>query len=141
MYTTGASVPRPTFGAGGGVGIRILWIVLSLAVVAAAMGMFIGTQQKSQERYSRKAMEISEYGLMCALEALDKKPSWTAGFSKIPYQDGWYSAKLARRLKGDSVFCAIEAVGHMGGVSRKSECTLQLSIINGDSSWTRSGRQ
>jgi hypothetical protein len=141
MNTTVTSVRRPFSGAEGGVGIRVLWIILSLAVIATAIGLLIGTQQKDQERYSRKALEISEYGLMCALETLDKKPSWTAGFSKMPYEGGWFSAKLSRRQMGDTVFCAIEAQGHMGEVSRKSECLLRLSLVNGDSVWTRSGAQ
>jgi hypothetical protein len=141
MNTTRASAPRPAPGSSGGVGVRILWIVLSLAVIAAAIGLLFGTQQKDQERYSRKAMEINEYGLMCVLETLDKKPSWTGGFSKIPYEGGWYSAKLARRQNGDTVFCAVETLGHMGGVSRRSECLLKLSVVNGDSAWTRSAPQ
>jgi hypothetical protein len=123
----------------GGVGIRILWIILSLFLIASAIILLLGNQQRSAERYSRKATEISEYGLMCVLETLGKKPSWTGEFSKTPYGGGWYSAKLFRRIKGDTVLCTIETTGRIGSVSKKSECLLQLSIVNGDSVWSRRG--
>jgi hypothetical protein len=128
--------PRPP--TKGGVGIRIVWILLSLLVITLAIVLLLSNLQQRQERYSRKAMEISEYGLMCVLETLGKLPSWTGGFLKVPYDDGWYSAKLIPRVKGDTVLCLVQAEGHSGTVSKKSECLLQLSIVNGDSSWTRS---
>jgi uncharacterized protein YneF (UPF0154 family) len=139
MITSAKKASDPSHKVNGGVGIRILWIILSLIIIALAIGYFLGTQQKNQERYSRKAMEISEYGLMCVLETLEKKPSWTEGFAKIPSEGGWYSTKLSRRQKGDTTLCAIEAIGHIGGVSKRSECLLRLSIVNGDSTWTKCG--
>jgi len=129
----------PPYTANGGVGIRILWIIVSLFIIASAIVALLGSQQRSAEKYSRKAMEISDYGLMCVLETLGKKPSWTGEFSKIPYGGGWYSAKLFRRVKGDTVLCMVETIGRIGAVSKKSECLLQLSIINGDSAWSRRG--
>jgi hypothetical protein len=129
----------PSRAANGGVGIRILWIFVSLFIIASAIVMLLGNQQKSAERYSRKATEISEYGLMCVLETLGKKPSWTGEFSKTPYSGGWYCAKVSRRVKGDTVLCMVETIGRIGTVSKKSECLLQLSIVNGDSAWSRRG--
>jgi hypothetical protein len=129
---------RTSFPSNGGVGIRIVWILLSLMIITLAIIFLISNQQKDQARYSRKAMEISEYGLMCVLETLGKKPSWSDGFLKIPYDDGWYSAKLNRRMKGDTLFCTVEAIGHIGTVTKKSGCRLRLSIVNGDSVWQRS---
>lgn len=141
MNKSGIEARRSSLRDNGGVGIRILWIILSLCIIASAIAVLLGTQQKNQERYSRKATEISEYGLMCALETLGKKPSWTGGFTKMPYEGGWYSATLVRRKKSDTVFCVVEAIGHMGAVSKKSECLVELSFVNGDSVWTRSGPQ
>ncbi len=122
----------------GGVGFRVLLLIVSVVVIAAAIVFLLSTHQKNQERYSRKALEISEYGLMCVLETLGKKPSWTEGFTKIPYDDGWFSAKLLRHAKGDTLFCAVEATGHIGNVAKNSECLLKLSVANGDSTWARS---
>jgi hypothetical protein len=141
MKKSGVKAYRSSLRAKGGVGVRILWILLSLCIIASAIAALLVTQQKNQERYSRKATEISEYGLMCVLETLGKKPSWTEGFSKISYDDGWYSANLMKRKKGDTVFCMVEAVGHMGAVLKKTECLIQLSVVNGDSIWIRSGPQ
>jgi hypothetical protein len=129
---------RPYRSSVGGVGFRVLWIIVSVVVFGLAIVFLLSTHQNNQERYSRKALEISEYGLMCVLETLGKKPSWNEGFSKIPYEDGWFSASLVRHVKGDSLMCAVEATGHIGNVSNKSECLLKLSIVKGDSTWARS---
>jgi hypothetical protein len=123
----------------GGVGIRLVWIIVSLIVIAVAIVFLLNHHQANQQRYTRKATEISEYGLMCVLETLGKNPSWNEGFSKIPYEDGgWFSAKLTRQVINDTVFCAVEATGHIGNATKKSECLLQLSVVKGDSSWARS---
>jgi|WetSurMetagenome_2_1015567.scaffolds.fasta_scaffold220049_1 hypothetical protein len=132
---------RPYGASSGGVGVRVLWIIVSVIVIALAIVFLLNTVQKDQQRDSRKATEISEYGLQCVLETLGKKPSWTEGFSKIPYEDGWFSATLKRRVKTDTLFCAVEVTGHMGNASRKSECLLKLSFVNKDSAWTRSANR
>jgi len=121
----------------GGVGIRVLWICLSLGVIAGAVVWLLNSQQKNEERYSRKAMEISEYGLLRVMEKLGEKPSWNSGFSKTAYEGGWYSAKVYPRVKGDTVMLAVESVGRIGAVSKKQECLLVLSHVNGDSVWIR----
>jgi hypothetical protein len=128
---------RRQCGRAGGVGIRVLWICLSLSVIAGAMAGLFNFQQKNEERNSRKAMEISEYGFFRVMEKLSEKPSWNAGFPKTPYEGGWYWAKVIPRVKGDTVFLSVESVGRMGGVSKKQECLLRHSVVNGDSVWVR----
>jgi hypothetical protein len=124
--------PRP-----GGVGIRVLWIAVSLAVIALAVIHLANIQQKKEERFSRKALEICEFGLMAYLQNLGEKPSWTGETPKTPYEGGWYSVKGARRQSGDTLMLRVESVGHIGSLSKKQQCTLRLSIVNGDSAWTR----
>ncbi len=121
----------------GGVGIRIVWIIISLCIIATAIVLLFHVHQNDEERNIRKAMEISEYGLLNVLELLGTKPSWTEGFSKTSYNGGWYSAKLTRREKGDTVLLYVETTGHIGTVSKKQECVLRLTIMENDSSWVR----
>ena len=125
----------------GGVGIRVAWILLSLGVIAGAMVWLINYQQRSEERYSRKAVEISEYGLLHVLEKLGEKPSWRGGFPKTAYEGGWYSAKLTPQTQGDTVLLSVETTGRIGGVTKKQECLLRLSIANKDSVWVRAQPQ
>lgn len=121
----------------GGIAIRVMLICLSLAAITGSVVYLLNSQQKNEERYSRKAMEISEYGLMRVLEKLGHDPSWHGGFPKTSYEGGWYNAKMAPRVKGDTVMLAVESVGHMGTVSKKQECLLVLSVVNGDSVWAK----
>ena len=125
----------------GGVAMRVVLICFSLAVIAGCVVWLLNSQQKNEERYSRKAMEISEYGLLRVLEKLGQNPSWNAGFSKTAYEGGWYSAKMVEHLKGDTLMLAVESVGRIGTVSKKQECMLKLSIVNGDSIWAKTGIQ
>jgi hypothetical protein len=127
----------PGMRCGGGVGIRVLWIVASLFVIAGAVVWLANNQQKNEERFYRKALEISEYGLLAVMQKLGETPSWVGDFPKTPYEDGWYAAKVSRNTSSDTVFLRVESVGHIGPVSKKQQCVLKLSVVNGDSTWTR----
>lgn len=122
---------------GGGVGIRVLWIVASLFIIAGAVVWLVNNQQKNEERFFRKALEISEYGLMAVMQKLGEKPSWAGDCPKTPCEDGWYTAKVLRYTSGDTVFLRVESIGHIGPVSKKQQCVLRLSIVKGDSAWIR----
>ena len=121
----------------GGVGIRILWIAATLVVVAAAIFWFLDKGQKNQEVLDRKAIEISEYGLLMALERLKDSPSWCSGLQKTEYETGWYTATVKRQPDKDTTFLVVEAVGHAGPVARKQGCVLRLEITGNDSVWVR----
>ena len=128
---------KPGMRCGGGVGIRVLWIAASLFIIAGAVVWLVNNQQKNEERFFRKALEISEYGLLAVMQKLGETPSWVGDFPKAPYEDGWYTAKVSRYTSGDTVFLRVESVGHIGPVSKKQQCLLRLSIVNGDSAWIR----
>jgi hypothetical protein len=128
---------KPGLHFGGGVGIRVLWIVASLFVIAGAVLWLVNNQQKNEERFFRKALEISDYGLMAVMQKLGEMPSWVGDCPKTPYEDGWYTAKVSRYTGGDTVFLRVESVGHIGPVLKKQQCVLRLSIVKGDSAWIR----
>jgi len=123
----------------GGVGIRVVWILASLLLIAGAIVWLANNQQKNEERSGRKALEISEFGLMACLQNLGEKPSWTGETPKTPYDDGWYCVKASRYVNGDTVMLRVESAGHFGPISKKQQCALRLSVVKGDSVWTRMG--
>jgi hypothetical protein len=122
-----------TIGQAGGVGLRIVLIVASLAIVAGAISWFLVSGQSDQAVLNRKASEICEYGLLQALAHLKDNPSWTGDLPHADYEDGWYTAAAKPRKSGDTSFLDVESAGHIGAVSRKQGCVLRLT----DSGWVR----
>jgi hypothetical protein len=123
----------------GGVGLRIIWLAATLVVVAAAIFWFLDKGQKNQEVLNRKAVEISEYGLLMALDRLKDSPSWSAGLPKTEYETGWYTVTVKGQASQDTTFLVVESVGHAGPVARKQGCVLRLAKNNNDSVWVRKG--
>ena len=121
----------------GGVGLRVLWIAATLVAVAAAIFWFLDKGQKNQEVLDRKAVEISEYGLLMSLQRLKDSPSWCSGLPKTEYETGWYTATVKRQASNDTTFLVVEAVGHAGPVARKQGCILRLEKNGNDSVWVR----
>jgi hypothetical protein len=119
----------------GGVGIRVVFALITLCVIGAAIGYFLyDSQQQLKENY-RKAGRISEYGLQTALEEINAHPSWKTGYEKIPYDDGWYSVMLRAQTRNDTALLNVTSEGHIGNASDARECLLALTIENGDSIW------
>jgi hypothetical protein len=121
----------------GGVGIRILWIAITVAIVAAAIFWFLNKGQQDQEVFNRKAVEISEYGMLMALDRLKDSPSWCDGLPKTEYEGGWYTVTVRRQAGKDTTFLVVDATGHAGPVARKQGCILRLEKNGNDSVWVR----
>jgi hypothetical protein len=121
----------------GGVGIRVLWIAATLVMVALAIFWFLDKGQKNQEVLDRKAVEISEYGLLMALQRLKDSPSWCDALQKTEYESGWFTVAVKRQASNDTAFLVVEAVGHAGPVARKQGCVLRLEKNGNDSVWVR----
>jgi hypothetical protein len=121
----------------GGVGARIIMIVATLAVVAAAIFWFLDSRQKNQEILNRKAVEISELGLLQALAHLKDNPSWTGTLPQTGCEGGWYDATARIRKSADTTFLEVVSQGHIGSVSRRQECVLRLTMTGNDSLWVR----
>jgi hypothetical protein len=117
----------------GGVGLRIVLILASLAIVAAAISWFLVSGQSDEAVLNRKASEICDYGFSQALAHLKENPSWIGELPRADYEGGWFTAAAKARKSGGTSFLDIESVGHIGSVSRKQECVLRLT----DSGWVR----
>jgi hypothetical protein len=123
----------------GGVGARIIIMIASLAVVAAAIFWFLDSRQTNQETLNRKAVEISEFGLLQALARLKENPSWIGTLPQTDYEGGWYAATAVSRKSADTTFIEVVSQGHIGSVSRKQDCVLRLVVTGNDSLWIRQG--
>ena len=121
----------------GGVGIRVIFALVTLIIIGAAIGYFLYDSQQQLKENHRKAGRISEYGLQAALEELSAHPSWKSGFEKTQYDGGWYSVLLRTQTRNDSILLNITSEGHIGNSSDTRECLLALEIEKGDSIWVQ----
>jgi hypothetical protein len=129
-------------GSGGGVAIRVILALLTLVAVGIVVVFLVRSTQQKQQVHHRKALQISEFGLLEALQKLQENPSWRAGFPRTGYSDGWYAVDLTVVEEGDNDTLVVKSTGHSGPVSRYQISQLTLSLIQGDSIWVqRSLRQ
>jgi hypothetical protein len=122
----------------GNVAIRILIVVLTLLVIGAAIFSVLNRFQEKQQVYHRKAMAISDYGLMMALQNLHINPSWRDGFKKTDHDNGWFKVEIRQESLGKNELMIISE-GHYHSVIDVKKWVLQLVIEGSDSSWIRAG--
>jgi hypothetical protein len=122
---------------GGGVLVRVLIAGATLLLIAITVVFVMLRYQESQVVNVRKAMAISEYGLLQALQKLGEQPSWRSGFEKTAYEQGWYTVDLIPRNAGDTLFVSVISNGVFGSVSDKKRVELKALVSNGDTVWGR----
>lgn len=106
--------------------VRIVIVVMTLLFVGIALFGILKNIGQKQQIYHRKALAVSEYGLM---KALQKVESGIFEFSDIPKTDceeGSYSVSFNKYEKNDTVFLHIISKGEVGSTSETRECTLKL---------------
>lgn len=121
----------------GGVLVRIVLLILSLGIIGTLILWQFRNSQEQYARNHRKAMEISEYGLMTALGHLHANPSWREGIKREDYNDGWYSVSLEETNDNAKVMVKIRSLGHMGSLMDTKECILELKVQGAESTWVR----
>jgi hypothetical protein len=119
----------------GGIGIRVVFAIVTLLVIGVALGMMLKTSQQRQQENHRKAEQISLYGMQTALEKLGTDASWESGFEKVPYDGGWYSVTVRRYKEGDTKMLELKADGHIG----KAVYTTAGLFAWADSVWVPRG--
>jgi hypothetical protein len=124
----------------GGVALRVIICVVSLAALATAIVVLLKTFEADKADDYRKAVLISEYGLQEVLvKQLYKEPGW-GGFTGEPYgEDGTYSVSVAREGRGDTLYVKIVSTGAVGSITQAKECTLRLEVSGEDSVWVNEG--
>jgi hypothetical protein len=117
----------------GGLKALLFFVVLTLLGVAGTVFFIIGSYQKNQPMYQRKALQLSEYGLLEALQQLQQQPSWKAGFERTPYRDGWFRVVVTAHDSLVPAGLTLVSEGHSGTLTRRQICELRLQLP--DSVW------
>ncbi|NLE01461.1 MAG: hypothetical protein GX640_16465 [Fibrobacter sp.] len=125
----------------GGIILRIMFACATLVLIGIAIDSVLHNYQQSGQEEHRKALAISEYGLLVALQKITEHPSWRDGFEKTVYEDGWYRVEVRQNQNGDSLLLTIISHGGIGGVVETRECALMLDTSEGDSTWVRTSIQ
>lgn len=106
--------------------LRIIIVVMTLLFVGIALFGLLKNIGQKQQVLHRKALAVSEYGLM---KALQKVESGIFEFNDIPKsecEEGWYSVSFKKYEKNDTVYLNIIAKGEVGSTFETRECTLKL---------------
>lgn len=121
----------------GGVILRSLIAVVTLAVIGTAIMVILNNYGQRQEVLHRKAIAISEYGLLVALQKIQASPDESAEQEKTVYDDGWFRVQQKQYEKRDTLFLKIVAEGHAGSVVERRECILSLDRTIKETRWVR----
>lgn len=112
-------------------------IVITLVIVGFSIFIVLRNFGHNQQIYHRKALAISEYGLMMGLQHLPTSPEAIRNIKKTPYDDGWYKVTFNQFVQNDTTFCTVSSFGHFASATEKRSCLVRLSTVPGDSSWIR----
>ena len=125
----------PVLNERGRIVVRVIIVLLTLIMVGVALfGMLKNVGQK-QQVFHRKALAVSEYGLM---KALQKVKTGIFEFKDIPKtecDEGWYSVSFKKYEKNDTVYLHIVSRGEVGSTSEVRECTLKLVNFDANPEW------
>jgi hypothetical protein len=121
----------------GGVIIRSIIIIVTLCLVGFSIYTLLHNFGQKQQTAHRKALAISEYGLMIALQHLPLSPAEIKEIKKTAYDEGWYNVTFNTFSRNDTTFCTISSTGHFGAVKEKRSCQVRLNVSPGDTSWIR----
>jgi len=121
----------------GGVAVQILLAVVTLGIIAGAMVFTLMSEREKQQVYHRKVTAIAEYGLMEALQKINRDPSWKGSGQKTSYDIGWYKVKVKPYTKSDTSFISIVSEAHVKSIMDSQKCVLFRNVVNGDSVWVR----
>ncbi len=125
----------------GGIWSRVTFVIITLVVIGSVLFLFLENQGKINKYHHRKAIELSDYGLMQMMEQvgehLREDPTKITGIEKTEYDEGWYKVEVTISQKDTALTLAIESKGHSGSQEavRKENILLYRSTIEGDSVW------
>ena len=121
----------------GGVLLRICIVLATLGIVGFAIFQILHTLGQNQETDHRKALAISEYGLMTALQQVPSGATPPPAIPRTGYDDGWYRVTTSQRQRDDTLFCTVTSFGHFGSATERRQCVLQRVTTSSDSNWVR----
>ncbi len=119
----------------GGVIFRVIVAFTTLIAIGALIYSLIQNYQQNGQEHHRKAIELSEYGMLLTLQKINEKPSWQEGYKKTSYESGFYSVELRPYLQDQALFMTIISRGYMNTVTEERQIVLRLQIEGTDSTW------
>ncbi len=119
----------------GGVILRVVILSATLLLIGITVVFLLKNFRNSEEINGRKAMSISEYGLLQAMQKLNQQPGWRDGFDHVRYEDGWYTVTVEDKYSGDTLFLKVVSNGHIGSIVDQRTVTLRRIVIGTDTTW------
>lgn len=127
---------RATYLQHGGVIFRILIAFTTLVIIGVLIYSLIQNYQQNGQEYHRKAIELSEYGMLITLQKINETPSWREGYKKTSYESGFFSVELRPSLLQDqTLLMTIVSRGYMNDVTEERQIVLRLQVEGTDSTW------
>lgn len=121
----------------GGIVIRSIIVLLTLLIVGISIFGLLNNVGKKQQIYHRKALAVSEYGLMKAMQKVKTGMFEFVDVPKTECDEGWYSISFKKFEKKDTVFLLIISRGFFGSTSETRECTLRLDKCDTVPTWVQ----
>jgi hypothetical protein len=119
----------------GSFALRVVLIVGTLVVVGGLVLWLVVLYPRALAADRRRAQQISEDGLIQALNTLQRQPSWREGIPRTSHGEGWYEVSVTR---GDSPqHLVVVSEGQSGKVVREQTCELGLVVDSGGSTWVQ----
>lgn len=119
----------------GGVIFRIMAAFTTLIIIGALIYSLSQDYQQNGQEYHRKAIELSEYGMLLTLQKINEKPSWREGYKKTSYESGFFSVELRPCLQDQTLYMTIVSRGYMNSVTEERQIVLMLQVEGKDSTW------
>jgi len=124
----------------GGLKIRILILMLTLAVFAMGTIFYLRVQKEKHQLHYSKAVILSDYGLQQALIMLYENPAWRDGYAKTAYDEGWYQVEINQREESDStIILQVVSIGFSGPAQRKQSMVIKRVLSSEKPHWERIG--
>ncbi len=119
----------------GGIIFRIVIAFTTLFLIGVVIYSLVQNYQQNGQEYHRKAIELSEYGMLLTLQKINEEPSWRSGFKKTNYENGTFTVDMRPRLQDNTLFMTIVSRGQINSVIEERQIVLKLQITADDSSW------
>lgn len=126
---------RVTGSQNGGIAFRIIVAFTTLFLIGVVLYSLIQDYQQDGQENHRKAIELSEYGMLLTLQKINDDPSWQEGFKKTDYENGSFSVEMRPHLQDNTFFMTIISKGQINSVVEERQIVLKLQITADDSSW------
>ena len=124
----------------GGIGIRVLFVFVTLAVVGVCVYSLLEVQRSNIRQNHRIAAERSDQGLQVVMESnadvVRVDPMRFAGVPRTAAPDGWYEVTVSASRADSVVNIRIAATGVCGSEKVVQERSVTLTRRGSDSTAT-----